>query len=76
MQIHNVQLLHGFHLRWPDLDVDLHIESLNDLEKYPLVANYSHFETTSAKFSNMAGGKGIALNDLLKGLKRIRQKSS
>ncbi len=36
-QIHNVQLLHGFHLRWPDLDVDLHLESLKDIEKYPLV---------------------------------------
>ncbi len=36
-QIHNVQLLHGFHLRWPDLDVDLHLESLKDVQKYPLV---------------------------------------
>jgi len=38
-QIHNVQLLHGFHLRWPDLDIDLHIESLSNPEKYPLVYN-------------------------------------
>lgn len=36
-QIHNVQLLHGFHLRWPDLDVDLHLESLKNIEQYPLV---------------------------------------
>ena len=36
-QIHNVELLHSFHLRWPNLDVDLHIESLTNLEKYPLV---------------------------------------
>ena len=36
-QIHNVQLLHGFHLRWLDLDIDLHLESLKDTEKYPLV---------------------------------------
>ena len=67
-QIHHIQLLHGFHLRWPDLDVDLElltfallklvnsrkqtsrywastitlvkkrpIESLNNLEKYPLI---------------------------------------
>ena len=36
-QIHKVELLHGFHLRWPDLDVDLHIDSLTNLEKYPLV---------------------------------------
>ena len=36
-QIHNVQLLHGFHLRWPDLDIDLHLESLKNIEQYPLV---------------------------------------
>ena len=36
-QIHKVQLLHGFHLRWPELDIDLHLESLTDVEKYPLV---------------------------------------
>ena len=36
-QTHNVRLLHGFHLRWPDLDVDLHLESLVNLKKYPLV---------------------------------------
>ena len=40
VQIHNVQLLHGFHLRWPDIDVDLDINSFNNLEKYPLVYNY------------------------------------
>ena len=36
-QIHNVHLLHGFHLRWPDLDVDLHLDSLKALEKFPLL---------------------------------------
>ena len=35
-QIHRVQLLHGNHLRWPELDVDLHLDSLSDLEQYPL----------------------------------------
>lgn len=34
----NVQLLHGRHLHWPKLDVDLAVESLDDLEAYPLVA--------------------------------------
>ena len=33
----HVQLLHGGHLRWPDLDVDLELESLRHPEKYPLV---------------------------------------
>ena len=36
-QIHHVQLLRGDHLRWPDLDVDLHLDSLESPEKYPLV---------------------------------------
>jgi hypothetical protein len=32
-----VELLHGSHLHWPALDVDLAIESLEDPEKYPLI---------------------------------------
>jgi hypothetical protein len=34
--IQNVKLLHGFHLFWPDLDVDLEIDNLENTEKYPL----------------------------------------
>jgi hypothetical protein len=33
----NVKLLHGCHLSWPKLDVDLELESLTKLEEYPLV---------------------------------------
>jgi hypothetical protein len=33
----NVQLLHENHLYWPDLDVDLDIDSLEHPEDYPLV---------------------------------------
>lgn len=36
-QIQNVNLIHGCHLHWPDLDVDLDIDSLEQPEKYPLV---------------------------------------
>jgi len=35
--IQNVKLLHGFHLYWPKLDVDLEIDTLENPEKYPLV---------------------------------------
>lgn len=38
-EIHNVQLLHGKHLYWPELDVDLSINSLENPEKYPLVSH-------------------------------------
>ena len=34
--IQNVQLLHGYHLYWPELDVDLEIDNLENPEKYPL----------------------------------------
>ena len=36
--IQNVQLLHGYHLYWPELDVDLEIDNLENPEKYPLKA--------------------------------------
>ena len=36
--IYKVKLLHGFHLHWPELDVDLEIDSLIHPEKYPLVS--------------------------------------
>ena len=35
-EIHDVQLLHGTHLYWPKLDVDLSISGLKHPEKYPL----------------------------------------
>jgi len=37
--IHNVQLLHGYHLYWPDLDIDLEVNNLEQPEKYPLKSN-------------------------------------
>ncbi len=36
-EILNVQLLHGHHLYWPELDVDLEIDSLENPQDYPLV---------------------------------------
>jgi hypothetical protein len=36
--IQNVQWLHGYHLYWPELDVDLEIDNLEHPEKYPLRA--------------------------------------
>jgi hypothetical protein len=32
----NVELHHGYHLYWPDLDIDLEIDNLEYPEKYPL----------------------------------------
>ena len=35
--IHKVKLLHGYHLYWSVLDVDLELSSLQNQENYPLV---------------------------------------
>ena len=35
-EIANVQLPSAYHLYWPDLDVDLHIDSLRHPERFPL----------------------------------------
>ncbi len=35
-QIFDVQLLHGFHLYWPQLDVDLELKCLDTPHAYPL----------------------------------------
>ncbi|MBI3459453.1 DUF2442 domain-containing protein [Candidatus Acetothermia bacterium] len=37
-EILNVQWLQPHHLYWPDLDVDLTVESIEHPERYPLVA--------------------------------------
>ena len=34
----NVQLPHPQHLYWPDLDIDLAVESIDDPDQFPLVA--------------------------------------
>ena len=35
-EIMNVRIINRGHLEWPDLDVDLELESLENPEKYPL----------------------------------------
>jgi hypothetical protein len=35
--IHNVELLSEHHLYWPDLDVDLAVESIENPERFPLL---------------------------------------
>jgi len=36
-EIYNLEFLHGHHLYWPDLDVELELESLESPENYPLI---------------------------------------
>jgi hypothetical protein len=44
--IQNVELLHDYHLYWPDLDIDLEIDNLENHEKYPLKSKA--FKTTGS----------------------------
>jgi hypothetical protein len=37
-EVLHVKLLHGRHLYWPDLDVDLSVESLRQPDQFPLVS--------------------------------------
>ena len=37
-ELQNVTLPHPHHLYWPDLDIDLEVESLEHPDKYPLVS--------------------------------------
>ena len=37
--VYDVTLFHGRHLHWPALDVDLHLESLEHPERFPLRSN-------------------------------------
>jgi len=36
-QIYNLKFLHGHHLHWPDLDIDIDLDSLKNPESYPLI---------------------------------------
>jgi hypothetical protein len=43
--IQNIQLLHDHHLYWPELDVDLEIDNLENPDKYPLQSKISKKKT-------------------------------
>jgi len=45
--IQAVQLLHGYHLHWPELDLDLEIDNLENPGKYPLKWKTSNSHLTS-----------------------------
>jgi hypothetical protein len=36
-EILEVELMHGSHIHWPSLDVDLSVDMLDNPQKYPLV---------------------------------------
>ncbi len=44
-EICNLEFSFGHHLHWPDLDIDLTLDSLEHPEKYPLMAKYEPRQT-------------------------------
>jgi len=56
--IQNVQLLHGYHLYWPDLDVDLEIDNLENPGKYTL-----QFKTDT-HLTKKSSGRAVARRPL------------
>ena len=60
-QIANVQLPSPHHLYWPDLDIDLAVESIEHPEKYPLVSQAQpnrRLQPTAARKSKSSRGRG------------------
>jgi hypothetical protein len=48
--IQNVQLLHDYHLYWPEFDVDLEIDNLENPANYPLKSKVKpHLTSQSGK---------------------------
>ena len=54
--IQAVQLVHGYHLYWPELDVDSEIDNLENPEKYPL-----KWKTAKPRLTNQSGGSAKKL---------------
>jgi hypothetical protein len=44
----NVELPHPHHLHWPDLDVDLSVESIEHPERFPLVSRKGPNQSATA----------------------------
>jgi hypothetical protein len=55
--IFNVQLIHGFHLHWPDLDIDLELDNLENPAKYPLKYNSEVLSVSESSKTDYKSGK-------------------
>lgn len=59
-QISNVQLPSAHHLYWPDLDIDLAVESIEHPEKFPLVSQTPNKRLQPPTARRRRGKKGSA----------------
>ena len=56
-EITNVQLPSAHHLYWPDLDIDLAVESIEHPEKFPLVSQAQPFKRLQRSAARPRGKK-------------------
>jgi hypothetical protein len=57
-EICNVELLHPHHLYWPDLDVDVAVESFDHPDRFPLLSRTRNSKGSApARQSGRAPGK-------------------
>jgi hypothetical protein len=60
-EITNVQLPSAHHLYWPDLDIDLAVESIEHPENYPLVSRVQPRKRRSRTTQRRRAKRGAAL---------------
>ena len=58
--IQNVQLIHGYHLYWPELDVDLEVDNLENPQNYPLKSRIEKEVTSHSSRRSTARRKTVA----------------
>lgn len=65
-QLVNVELPSPRHLYWPDLDIDLAVESLRHPERYPLVSSARFQALLKKSEHSINAGKGLTREEFWK----------
>jgi hypothetical protein len=74
--IQKVQLLHGNHLYWPELDIDLEIDNLENPEKYPLKSKITKKSSSRRSPFDVSGlRKKITRREILQAARESRHRA-
>ena len=74
--IQNVQLLHGYHLYWPELDIDLEIDNLENPAKYPLKSKITKKSSPRRSPFDVPGlRKKITRREILQAIRESREQA-
>lgn len=63
--VYNVCLLHGTHLHWPSLDIDLEVDALDRPEDYPLI----YRKAIRSGLKDIKAGRTVSLRSFAKSTK-------